>query len=90
MIIKTAITQEIKYDAVQLNSPNIPSDVAAWCGGSVKDDHTKDWHCWIEFSNLTNKLVAQYGDWIVKGSAEDEYYVFNKYDFLSYFEIYSK
>ena len=57
----------VVIEARQCREPESPAGLAAWCGGvacGVGDLGAKQW---IEIRTLDGVMIANYGDWIIKG-----------------------
>lgn len=58
----------VVIEAMQCKEPNTPKDVVVWAQGTracgVGDLSKKQW---IEIDTLEGTMMANYGDWIIKG-----------------------
>ena len=57
----------VEVEAMLLEEPTTPGDVAAWCGGKVCGVGDVSAKVWIEIPTLEKVMKAQYGDFIIKG-----------------------
>lgn len=57
----------VVVEAVHLFEPNLPAEVATWCGGDVCGKGDLSSKVWIEIPTLEGVMKAQYGDYIIKG-----------------------
>jgi hypothetical protein len=60
-------------EAVQLCEPEMPGNIASWCGGRVEGVGHLDKKVWIEIPTLEGVMRANYGDFIIKG-VKGEFY----------------
>ncbi len=56
-----------------LKEPELPNDIASWCGGKVCGVGNVGAKVWIEIPTLEGVMKADYGDYIIKG-VKDEFY----------------
>ena len=56
-------------EVVECRTPNLPGEVAEWCGGSVRGGGNPYSMVWIELTALKGKGIAHYGDYIIKDQA---------------------
>lgn len=72
-MIKQYRKKPVVIEAMHLSEPNLPSEVAKWCGGKVEDWHTVGKKVWIIIPTLEGDMRADYGDYIIKG-VQGEFY----------------
>ena len=72
-------------EAERLMEPNLPDEIASWCGGSICGVGDITAKVWIETSTRCGIMKSDYGGWIVKNSNGD-FYTFNDKDFNSFYE----
>lgn len=81
-MIQTYRKKPVEIQAVKLEMPSTPQEIASWCKGNVCGVGAVGQNVWIEIPTLEGTMKAQYGDYIIKG-IEGEFYpckpdIFNK------------
>ena len=72
-MIKRYQKKPVIVEAVEIREPNLPGDVAKWCGGSVQGVGAVGEKVWIDVPTLEGVMKASYGDFIIKG-VQGEFY----------------
>ncbi len=60
-------TKPCEIEALKLEEPSLPQDIASWCGGKVCGVGAVGEKVWIEIPTLEGIMRASYGDYIIKG-----------------------
>lgn len=63
----------VVIEARQMCEPELPTEIAQWCGGRVRGVGAVGEHVWIEIPTLEGITRADYGDFIIKGVAGEFY-----------------
>ena len=72
-MINTYRKKPVEIQAVKLEMPTTPQEIASWCGGNVCGVGDVGAKVWIEIPTLEGTMTAQYGDCIIKGIANEFY-----------------
>lgn len=63
----------VVVEARKLELPELPQNIASWCGGYVGGSSDVGEFTWIEIPTLEGIMRANYGDYIIKG-VKGEFY----------------
>ena len=72
-MINTYRKKPVEIQAVKLEMPTTPQEIASWCGGNVCGVGDVGAKVWIEIPTLEGTMTAQYGDYIIKRIANEFY-----------------
>jgi hypothetical protein len=72
-MVKQYRKKPVVIEAVLLQEPNNPDNVASWCGGKVCGVGAVGEKVWIEIPTLEGVMRADYGDYVIKG-VKGEFY----------------
>lgn len=65
----------VVIEAVQCKEPTTPDQIVEWCGSGTRKCGVGDLSAkqWIEVETLEGTMIANYGDWIIKGVSNEFY-----------------
>jgi hypothetical protein len=72
-MIKQYQKKPVVIEAVLLEEPNDPLEIASWCKGNIRGVGNVGSKVWIEIPTLEGVMRANYGDYIIKG-VQGEFY----------------
>lgn len=72
-MIRNYRKKPVEIQAVKLEMPTTPSEIAEWCGGNVCGVGAVGEKVWIEIPTLEGIMKASYGDYIIKGLVGEFY-----------------